>query len=65
MCTSGKVSIRVECDPDAFNDVLIYMYSGRLSVRPEHAVELLWVSCVCVCVCARARVPEHAVECHG
>jgi len=41
---TGKVSIRVECDPDAFNDVLIYMYSGRLSVRPEHAVELLWVS---------------------
>jgi hypothetical protein len=67
------VSIRVECDPDAFNDVLIYMYSaslsyskfrniasstthsevfltfwpfeqGRLSIRPEHAVELLWIS---------------------
>ena len=41
---AGKVSIRVECEPDAFNDVLIYMYSGRLSIRPEHAVELLGVS---------------------
>ena len=41
---TGKVSIRVECDPDAFNDVLLYMYSGRLTLRPEHAVELLWVS---------------------
>ena len=41
---TGKVSIRVECDPEAFNDVLIYMYSGRLTVRPEYAVELLWVS---------------------
>ena len=32
------MSIRVEYD------VLIYMYSGRLSIRPEHAVELLGVS---------------------
>jgi hypothetical protein len=62
---SGKVSLRVECDPDAFNDVITYMcrnlpntpgqeeacslaltcligrYCGRISVRAEHAVELL------------------------
>jgi hypothetical protein len=35
--------MRVECDPDAWSDIQTYMYTGRLSVRPEHAIEALSV----------------------
>eukprot|EP00292_Cryptomonas_paramecium_P010419 CAMPEP_0113709734 /NCGR_PEP_ID=MMETSP0038_2-20120614/29744_1 /TAXON_ID=2898 /ORGANISM="Cryptomonas paramecium" /LENGTH=262 /DNA_ID=CAMNT_0000635669 /DNA_START=12 /DNA_END=797 /DNA_ORIENTATION=+ /assembly_acc=CAM_ASM_000170 len=39
-----KASLRVECDPEAFGDVITFLYSGRARVRPEYAMELLGVS---------------------
>jgi hypothetical protein len=38
-----RISMRVECDPDAWSDIQTYMYTGRLNVRPEHAIEALSV----------------------
>jgi hypothetical protein len=39
----ARISMRVECDPDAWSDIQTYMYTGRLNVRPEHAIEALSV----------------------
>ncbi|EKX46053.1 hypothetical protein GUITHDRAFT_138531 [Guillardia theta CCMP2712] len=41
---AGKATLRVECDPDAFNDIILYVYTGRTQVRPDHAVEILNVA---------------------
>jgi hypothetical protein len=38
-----RISLRVECDPDAFSDITNYLYTGRLNIRPEHAIEALSV----------------------
>ena len=39
----SRISMRVECDPDAWSDIQTYLYTGRLNVRPEHAIEALSV----------------------